>query len=237
MAPERTHLATETRVQRNATARRDALYPRFTYSAEAVPGSPVSHILHTVLEVGEENAKSAQHREIDGKMNIGNTHNNATSGHVDTTRKEASSCSKENVTRKQSRDARHNAEIDQTDGAEIIPHKGAHRPSTRLHAGTSALRALNTGVDDESPTDKSHRRLDQAQRRHQLTLDEPFTTYRRSRDGRLVVSEVPYRRRKFPLPGEKVVSILPKLRKLAMTETEQNRQRMILFAEGLDKFG
>ena len=239
---------TEERIQPDVKSRRDAIIPKVHVAniSDAPPkeasdtprtklgivASPsVSHALHTVLEVDSE-----QCRRTGGDANGGDTYNGLANGGLETTWKFDGSCNstKENAPGNRSKHASVN---DQSRGLGIdeVMH-ATETASARLCADNSSQ--LNAdGEDDDSTTSTHHRRLGQAKRRHQLTLNEPFTTYRRSRDGRVVVSDVPYRRKTFPMPGKKVPSVLPKLRKLAMTETEQNRQRMVLFAEGLVKFG
>lgn len=255
MAPRKANLATEARGPQDVRARRNAMYPKLPDTADA---SPVSHILHAVAEVLDEGAHNTEAQgDIDGKAN--DSCNNVTNAHLYTIKKVDDWCSstKEAVRVRES-DAGH-------EGGEATTDKAAHGSNNRLSIGNSSRRALDPIVDDEEsqargrmepesqvrrrqesesqahrrlePESQAHRRLEQAQRRHQQTLDEPFMTYRRSIDGRLVVSEVPYRRKKFPVPGRKVQSVLPKLRKLAKNETEKNRQRMVLFAERLIKFG
>ena len=243
MAPRRAGQMTEERIQPDMKARRDAIIPK-VYVADSsaasvtprtrlgIVSSPsVSNVLHTVVEVDGEQCRRT---DDDG----GETCNGLANGQLETTWKfddsRNDSTKENNVSGKRSRQA---SVIGQSQGIVIDDEMHAKETaSARLCASNTSELHTNT-EDDESTTSTHHRRIGQAKRRHQLTLDEPFTTYRRSRDGRVVVSDVPYRRRTFPMPGKKVPSVLPKLRKLAMTETEQNRQRMVLFAEGLVKFG
>ena len=239
---------TEERIQPDMKARRDAIIPK-VYVADisdrpakeashtprtrlGIVSSPsVSNVLHTVVEVDGEQCRRP---DDDG----GETYNGLANGQLETTWKfdgsRNDSTKETNVSGKRSRQA---SVIGQSQGIVIDDEMHAKETaSARLCASNTSELHANT-EDDESTASTHHRRIGQAKRRHQLTLDEPFTTYRRSRDGRVVVSDVPYRRRTFPMPGKKIPSVLPKLRKLAMTETEQNRQRMVLFAEGLVKFG
>ncbi|KAK2184835.1 hypothetical protein NP493_251g03035 [Ridgeia piscesae] len=251
MAPRKAHLATEDRGARTVTERRDAMFPKVPDSVDV---SPVSHILHSVAEVLDENAHDTEGQgETDGKGDGGGSRVKAMNAHLDTLQKVDSWCrsTKEAVLV--------GSTSDEGDvGAETTEKPGQRSDSClyvgrssqqatdnsspetrRLKQGSQVSRRTDQGSQLRSRTEQgsqAHRRLEQAQKRQQLTLDEPFTTYRRSRDGRLIVSELPYRRKKFPMPGRKEPSILPKLRKLAVLETERNRQRMILFAEGLDKF-